>query len=164
MAWKTDERYRDQIDIRLDNGVYCLPATSAIGKTVLAKWLHTLHLSHSEPVNSIRSYEGLMAKELDSYIPKDCKVFMLDDYDLYNGKFADTIYDLGKRAIVLIDCKMPPEFSFDVQRCNLRYDRCDLIIVDQEDGLEFTPNGSEVTWIIRRLVGGQFKSQGNTGA
>ena len=59
---------------------------------------------------------------------------------------------------------MPPEFSFDVQRCNLRYDRCDLIIVDQEDGLEFTPNGSEVTWIIRRLVRGQFKSQGNTGA
>ena len=39
-----------------------------------------------------------MAKELDSYIPKDCKVFMLDDYDLYNGKFADTIYDLGKAS------------------------------------------------------------------
>lgn len=129
MAWHTDEKYRNQIVINLDNGVYCLSMDSSVGKSALAKWLRDLNVRHGEKVNSIRGAEGTKEEHLGRFIPSGCKVFMLDDYDLYNGKFVDEIKALREEAIVLVDCKMLPRFNFPVHRCHIWFRNQNLIEV-----------------------------------
>lgn len=106
MAWKTSDDYRDQIDIQLSNGLWLLGLDSSIGKTALAKELRILHDSWHEPVNSISGTDAWNNVDIHYLIPDNCRVFMFDDYDMYNGKFEKEIKQLSQTSIVLMDCKM----------------------------------------------------------
>lgn len=113
MGYKTPSKYRKQIEIDLEPGIYTMDTLSGTGKSYLAKQFRELYYCH-EPVNSINSKEAQFVDSLAPLIPKDCKAFIIDDYDVYNGKYGNEILKLSKTAIVMIDCKMTPDIDFEV--------------------------------------------------
>ncbi len=130
--YKTNEYYVS-VNIQLENGVYTLPNESAIGKTYLAKVLRE-YSNIGEPVLSLTYYDFNDGVDLRYYTSKkDYKVLLLDRFDMYNDKFEDIIFELGRHMIVLLDSKLVPEFT--AEHCNnigstyLSFDQKDLIEV-----------------------------------
>lgn len=110
-------------DVKMDLpfGVYLLDRDSATGKTYLNKCLKEAWLSG----NSVDGYtynDMLRGTMLSDYIKnRKLNCLMLDRYDMYIDKFHDTIEDLRKTCIVLIDCK---------GELNIEYDFCSIIFSD----------------------------------
>lgn len=128
MSWTTDKKYRINITVDLQPGVYVFQNESGVGKSYLAKWLNRLYF-HNEGVNSISGSVASKIETLNGVVPLNCKLFMLDDYDLYNGKFEAEIDNLRKSAIILVDCKMLPGFNFDWEYCYVSFRDKDVIYV-----------------------------------
>ena len=129
--WK-NEKCRDkfEIDLNVENGVYVFSCMSGTGKTYLKRLLTTL-TNIGEPVITY-SYDDYTRKnDLRSYIRDEYKVIMLDRCDMYKRaveECRDTIKEVGKSSIVLIDCKGMLNIAAD--RCYLTFSK------DKVDRLE----------------------------
>lgn len=111
MSWKSD-KYRIKLNINLPNGIYVLGAESGLGKTYLASWLKRL-CGYGEPVTAVQCDTEIIKLPLKQSIPHKCKVFMLDEYTLYNNRsdISCELEELSKDMVVLIDCKVKPNLS-----------------------------------------------------
>ena len=117
-----NNKYRFEIDIELDNGVYFFNSMSATGKTNLYKKLKKLS-SYGERVLAY-TFDDIEDKE-DKDIIKDIMkkkpcVIMFDRYDLYLGKYDRLIEKIKDRVIVLVDCKTGLNID-DSDMCSIRF-------------------------------------------
>lgn len=101
-----NEKYRIKVNIDLNNGVYIFSDESATGKTRLYKVLKDIQRWDKDVVAyTYGEYqEGISLSDVLKRNP-DCKVVMLDRYDMYIGKFKQEIADYSNKCIVLVDCK-----------------------------------------------------------
>lgn len=106
------------IDIDLPVGAYSLGHQSSTGKSKLAEYLKLLN-RHNEPVYAITYRDSLEISSIKEKIPKDCKVIMLDRYDLYLNKYHSDIQSLSETAVVLIDTKVEPDIGTILNRARV---------------------------------------------
>lgn len=103
---------RTKINIELDNGLWVFDDMSATGKTRLYKELKK-HLIYDGDVVSFSYNDFLLGVDLRDLVSKhsDCKVLLIDRYDMMYGKYTDIINEYADKSIVLIDCKRPLTFT-----------------------------------------------------
>lgn len=110
-----------QVSINLEDGVYRLPFESAAGKTYLFKQLRDLRTLGYPVIGYTYEYETALSDIYGLVYPGKQKVFMLDRYDLYSGKYLDLISEFAQSGIVLIDCK---DCEFNAGKlCRLEFSR-----------------------------------------
>lgn len=112
--YKNNE-YRPNINIDLDNGIYVFESESATGKTYLCKHLKKLR-AYGEPVASFTYNDILLGNSIESVF-KNCKLVVLDRYDLYKEVGHDLMRMYKDKAIILIDCKLGFIEGIDSETC-----------------------------------------------
>jgi hypothetical protein len=115
------------ICIDLEPGVYVFNKMSGTGKTYLAKELNILR-EKGEPVTSFTYADSLRRNLSDAlndmdFKQSEFKVVMLDRYDMYKGKYEDTIKNLATHCVVLIDCKHDTGIDIDEDMCFIEFSK-----------------------------------------
>lgn len=101
----TNLKYKSQIVIELEPGIYTFEMESSTGKTRLCKELKKLQ-AYGEPVIGYTYNDKLSGISLEDMLKRNkCKVLMLDRYDMYEGDYADIINSVADSTIVMVDCK-----------------------------------------------------------
>jgi len=114
-----NNKYNEEINIELENGIYVFDEKSATGKTRLCKDLKELR-KLGEPVVGYTYGDDKLGIDLAAVVRKiSPKVLMLDRYDMYNGSFNDKIVEWSINTIVLIDCKGDLKLEAYVDWCTI---------------------------------------------
>lgn len=99
------DNYTDIVDVDLTAGIYQFEDDSATGKTRLCELLKK-YRAYGEKVYAYTYNDLLVGIDFESDVKQqEYKVVMLDRYDMYKGRFSETIKELSKSCVVLIDCK-----------------------------------------------------------
>ena len=111
-----------------DCGVYQFRNVSSTGKSRLCKILKDYETT-GRPVAGYDYYDFKHNVDLEAVKGNGIKLIVLDRYDMYNGELADTIRELSKEALVLLDCKTFPELDIPVLNASISMDE-DCIYID----------------------------------
>ena len=114
------------IKINLKNGVYILQRDGGVGKTYLAKLLSKeITWGYKVCVVTFMANQVVVLGNLS-----EAELIMFDRYDVYWDEVDVDLQELGKRAIVLMDCKgFYDNLSFGVKRASVEYKSNNLLEV-----------------------------------
>lgn len=105
------------VNINLRDGIYVFLDDNSSGKTYLLNMLKKMSIVDSViGFTYVDSIENSVSS--DKCVGKH--VVMFDRYDMYKGKYDSMIKDLGKYAIVLVDCKDISGLQFDFEDCMIK--------------------------------------------
>ena len=121
-----------EINIRLKPGIYLCEAESATGKTYLYKMLLGLH-SHPEVICITYDTVELIADFETLLISRKAKLVILDRYDMYAGRFDDTIEKYRDDIIFIIDYKQGCSLNRYAKSCYVELSKDKLEVIDCDD-------------------------------
>lgn len=97
-------KYHYRVYSYLKNGVYTMGPMGSTGKTLLKRILSE-YKRLGEPVGAIDSVEAAEFNGISHRVPENCRLFLIDRYNLPMPNIDKDIKKLSKTGVVLIDCK-----------------------------------------------------------
>lgn len=123
-------KYQPKLYISLENGMYAITKSTSEDTTKLSDLLRKF-TSYGESVISYTYFDYIRGESLQDFLNnKEYSVVMLDRYDLYYFEFIDTILELSRNSVVLIDTRR----TEDVKKCVVRISKeaIDVIGLDED--------------------------------
>lgn len=108
------DKYRIDVEVNLENGVYIFDGYSSTGKTYLYK-LAEKYRHYGEKIVGYTYNDFIDSVNIDKVLDNTkYKLAVLDRYDMYYGEGIKAIQEFAKNGIVLVDTKrgvIPPNES-----------------------------------------------------